>query len=111
MNTKKNEEYLDFMTYVLIHAAVANDEIAPADEMMIKNKATAGEYREVMAEYKKHSASERKDYLTRMRNKWLQNDYRKTGLALQVQRLTGVDLVLRENDNPAYSELNKIILA
>lgn len=111
MYTQKNEEYLDFLTYVLIHAAKADSEIGPAEEEMIKHKASAGEYREVLSYYKTHNESERSEYLKRMRDKWLKTDESKTAIVQKVQELTGVDLVLNADEKATYSELKKILLA
>lgn len=111
MYTNKNEEYLDFLTYVLIHAASADNEIGPAEEAMIKNKATAGEYKEVMAEYKKHTVSQRTAYLEKMRDKWLKTDEGKTSLIQQVQEVTGVDLVVNKDEKASYAELKRLLLS
>ncbi|GEM_PF-3797571 len=111
MHNNKNEEYLDFLTYVLIHAASADNEIGPAEEKMIKDKASAGEFNLVMAEYKTHSSDQRNEYLQKMKDKWLKNPESKTAMVQKVQEITGVDLVLNDAEKTTYKELKSILLS
>jgi len=110
METRNNKEYLDFLTYVLIHAAAADNEIGPAEEKMIKDKATTSEYNEVLAAYKTHDTAQRTEYLENMRDKWLKTDEGKTGMIQKVQEITGVDLVLNKDEKAVYTELKRILL-
>jgi len=110
MYNKENEQYLDFLTYVLIHAASADHEIGDREADLIKRKASTKEYEDVLKYYRTHDPEQRVSYMKKMKEKWLHTDDSKAAVIKNVQEITGADLVLNKEEKQAYKELKSILL-
>ncbi len=106
---QKHEEYLDFLTYLMIHAAAANNEIAEEEKELIRKKVSDVEFEETYQLYQSHGDNERKDYLDKMTAKWIHSEDQKITIMGKIRDVLIADHSIDDMEKKLYNRLKDIL--
>lgn len=104
-----HNEYVDFVSFIMIHAAAADHEMAQEEKDFIAQKISRLEYREIRDYYKTLSDESRMNYMKAMKEKWLKTDEGKNSLLEKVIEVMGIDHSVAPEEKKVYAEIKDLI--
>jgi len=109
MSEQNHDQYVDLLTYVLLHAAEANNDIAKEEQEILIAKAGHGNLESIKELYYGHSEEQRKEYIQSMRDKWLMTDNSKGELMIKIRELFGIDNEIDFLEKAVYEQIKTMI--
>jgi len=107
---EKHKQYIDFVTFVMIHAAKADTRIAPEEKEAIQTKVSVLEYKEMNEFYNSKNDTEKSAYMKEMSDKWLKTNESRSALLENIRNLIGVDNDVDAMEQTAYKQIRDIVL-
>jgi len=101
----------DFLCYVLIQAAEANNEISLLEKTAILQRTGHENPAEIHDYFLKHSEAERQAYLESMRGKWANSDQEKKDLLENCRTIIDVDNEIDFMENAVYEQIIELLYA
>lgn len=101
----------DFLCYILIHAAEANNEISLLEKTAILEKVGHKNPAEIHNYYLKHDETARQTFLESMRAKWANTDEEKKALLASCQTVIEIDQEIDFMENAVYEQLIELLYA
>lgn len=99
----------DFLCYVLIHAAEANNEISLLEKTAILTRTGHPNPADIHEYYLKHSEAEKQTYLESMRTKWVKNEEAKKALLENCRTVMNIDNEIDFMENAIYEQLIELL--
>jgi len=109
MSENNHDQYVDLLTYVLLHAAEANNEIDEAEHDILLKKAGHQNLAEIKQLYYSHNGEQRTEFITSLSKKWLQTDNSKGELMIKLREMFGVDNEVDFLEKAIYEDIKKMI--
>jgi len=101
----------DFLCYVLIHAAEANNEISLLEKTAILEKTGHENPADIHNYYFKHNEMERQTYLEHMKAKWASTDKEKKDLLENCRTVIDIDQEIDFMENAVYEQIIELLYA
>jgi len=109
MSENNHDQYVDLLTYVLLHAAEANNEIDDAENEILLKKAGHQNLAEIKQLYYGHDAAQRTNFIKTLSKKWLQTDNSKGEMMIKLREMFGIDNEVDFLEKAVYADIKKMI--
>lgn len=107
----QHEQYIDFIAYLMIHAAMADDIRTTEELALIQEKVGDAHYKSIFPFYENHASSEKTAYVLHMTKEWLHTDEAKNEMLRKVREMIGIDGEVDAEEKTLYAEMKRLILS